>query len=280
MVEKIGGRLLVAGCTDVGCVRTLNEDNFRVDSSAALLVVADGMGGHDAGEVASKKVVDSVCETLRESMKAPLEEMMVGSDVDPGATLADTTLDASEDPTLDDVPNPVVLAVQTAINKANAELNRANRQKGYPDGMGMGSTVVGLWFPEFSEHPVVFHVGDSRLYLCQRNRMHQITKDHSMYQQWLNFGGKGDAPAQNILLQAMGPSAHVTPDVRFQKISRGDTVLLCSDGLSGMVSDAKIQKELASASKKNLGKICGRLIQMARAAGGKDNITAVVGHFI
>jgi len=279
MVEKIGGRLLVAGCTDVGCVRTLNEDNFRVDSGAALLVVADGMGGHDAGEVASKKVVDSVCSTLRDAVSVPLDDLVVGSDVDPDATLADTTLDASEDSTLDDVPNPVVLAVQTAISRANTELNRANRRKGYPDGMGMGSTVVGLWFPEFSEHPLVFHVGDSRLYLQQRNRMRQITKDHSMYQQWLNFGGKGEAPAQNILLQAMGPSAHVTPDVRFQKISKGDVVLLCSDGLSGMISDAKIQKELSNANKRNLGKICGRLVQLARAAGGKDNITAIVGNF-
>ncbi len=279
MVEKIGGRLLVAGCTDVGCVRTLNEDNFRVDSGAALLVVADGMGGHDAGEVASKKVVDSVCSTLRDAVSVPLDDLVVGSDVDPDATLADTTLDASEDSTLDDVPNPVVLAVQTAISRANTELNRANRRKGYPDGMGMGSTVVGLWFPEFSEHPLVFHVGDSRLYLQQRNRMRQITKDHSMYQQWLNFGGKGEAPAQNILLQAMGPSAHVTPDVRFQKISKGDVVVLCSDGLSGMISDAKIQKELSNANKRNLGKICGRLVQLARAAGGKDNITAIVGYF-
>lgn len=280
MVEKIGDRLLVAGLTNVGCVRTLNEDCFKVDVDASLLIVADGMGGHDAGEVASATVVESISQTLKDSLRIPLDSLVSGAGVDPDATVAELAADCSEEPTLDDVPNPVVLAVQAAINKANAALNQANRKKGYPDGMGMGSTVVGLWFPEFTENPVVFHVGDSRLYLCQRNRMFRITKDHSMYQQWLNFGGKGEAPAQNILLQAMGPSAHVTPDVRFQKATRGDTVLLCSDGLSGMVPDEKIQKELASAGKKNLDKVCERLIEMARAAGGKDNITAVLGHFI
>ncbi|MBF0161622.1 MAG: serine/threonine-protein phosphatase [Magnetococcales bacterium] len=281
MADKIGNHLLVTGRTHVGCVRPLNEDSYCIDTDTGLLVLADGMGGHDAGEVASAHVVASIAQTLRRFMDTseewsqtetvPLREAMAGA--------ASFNPDPQEERTLDDLPNPVVKIVQDAIALANAEINQLNRAKGHPDESGMGSTVVGLWAPSFSNQPVVFHVGDSRLYLLQRRQLNQATRDHSLYQQWVSFGGKGVPPPQNILLQAIGPSRVVTPDVRFLSVVPGDAVLLCSDGLTGMVSDAHIQTALQTLTPDNLDEVCEHLIALAKKGGGKDNVTVILGCF-
>lgn len=281
MAEKIGDHLLVTGQTNVGCVRPLNEDAFHIDVTTGLLLLADGMGGHDAGEVASAHVVASITRTIRQFMEISGEEpsdttlLTAGRDVD--ATLRQ---DPYEEPTLDDLPNPVIKVLQDAVAGTNAEINQLNQEKGHPEDSGMGSTLVGLWAPPFSTQPVVFHVGDSRLYLFRHGQLNQATRDHSLYQQWVNFGGKGAPPPQNILLQAIGPSRVVTPDVRFLPVAPGDTVLLCSDGLTGMVSDAQIQETLQTLSAKNMDAVCDQLITMARKGGGKDNITVILGHFV
>ncbi|MBF0401645.1 MAG: serine/threonine-protein phosphatase [Magnetococcales bacterium] len=281
MAETIGGHLLVAGQTDVGCVRPLNEDNFHIDVETGLLVLADGMGGHDAGEVASAHLVASIARTLRQFMDTSPEDLSIALPTPGDGNDTDITLhDPQEEPTLDDLPNPVMKVVQDAVSCANAEINQLNREKGHPEDSGMGSTLVGLWAPPFSAHPIVFHVGDSRLYLFQRGQLTQATRDHSLYQQWVNFGGKGVPPPQNILLQAIGPSSVVTPDLRFLSVAPGDAVLLCSDGLTGMVSDAQIQETLATLSPDNLDAVCGQLVAMARKGGGKDNITVILGYFV
>lgn len=284
MAQQIGNRLLVAGCSDVGCVRTLNEDNFLVDEKIGLITVADGMGGHDAGEVASKLVLESISNTLRAFMRTPPDprNQTIFDDQDLDTTISMTQRSdmLNDEPTVDEAPNPILSLVQSAVNRANAAVNNANMEKGYPEGMGMGSTLVGLWLPAYSEKPVVFHVGDSRLYLYSQGRLRQVTQDHSMYQQWINFGGRGEPPAQNILLQAMGPSNYVTPDVEFQDVQRGDIVLLCSDGLSGMISNMKIASILVETNKRNLDHSCRRLIDLAKKAGGKDNVTVVLGLFL
>lgn len=285
MVQQIGKRFLVAGQTDLGCVRTLNEDSFLIDDKIGLLVVADGMGGHDAGEIASKLVVESIRSTLKGFLRNPSETrtpLLQSEDRDLDVTILNPHSEDhfNDEPTIDGAPNPILSVVQSAVNRANAAVNHSNMEKGYPEGMGMGSTLVGLWLPEYSEKPVVFHVGDSRLYLFSKNRLTQLTKDHSMYQQWLTFGGRGEPPAQNILLQAMGPSNFVTPDVAFQDVSKGDIVLLCSDGLSGMLSAEKIAAVLAATTQKNLGNACKQLIELAKKAGGRDNITVILGCFI
>ncbi len=285
MAQQIGTRFLVAGRTDVGCVRTLNEDNFLIDEKIGLLIVADGMGGHDAGEVASKLVVESIHNTIHAFMRIPPKSNTTDfrtkdPKVDGTIAIEDKDHQFNDEPTIDEAPNPILSVVQSAVNRANAAVNNANMDKGYPEGMGMGSTLVGLWLPEYSEKPVVFHVGDSRIYLYSQNRLSQLTQDHSMYQQWLTFGGRGEPPAQNILMQAMGPSNFVTPDVGFQDISSGDLVLLCSDGLSTMISNTKIASVLAQANKNNLDQSCQLLIELAKKAGGKDNITVILGCFI
>lgn len=298
MAEKIGDRLLVAGQTDVGLVRSLNEDSFRVDTRASLLVLADGMGGHDAGEIASASVVDSLCQDCRRFLLSPpgeaeenddddvtlmeeLETTVVNHAVEPlHATELEELHDHQEDPTVDDMPNSVVNTVLESVTRANARLHTFNQTKGYAEGSGMGTTLVGLWLPNFSEDPVVFHVGDSRLYLLRHGQNTQVTHDHSLYQQWVNFGAKGTPPSQNILLQAMGPSRHVTPEVRFLPIERGDVVLLCSDGLSGMVSEQDIQRTLQAVTTENLDATCHHLIDLAKKGGGRDNVTVIVGYFL
>ncbi|MEO5339425.1 MAG: protein phosphatase 2C domain-containing protein [Magnetococcus sp. MYC-9] len=283
MAERIGDHLLVAGRTDVGCVRPLNEDSFQIDASTGLLVLADGMGGHDAGEVASAHVVRSIAQSLRQFMDSTTEwspetaAAFQGGADNPGIALSHNP---QEEPTLDELPNPVTKVIQDAVALANSEINRLNREKGHPEESGMGTTVVGLWAPRFSLQPIIFHVGDSRLYLFQKQQLLQITRDHSLYQQWISFGGKGVPPPQNILLQAIGPSRVVTPDVRFLPVAPGDAVLLCSDGLTGMLSDEQIQMALSTLSADTLDQVCDHLIAMAKKGGGKDNVTVILGCFL
>ncbi|MBF0610536.1 MAG: serine/threonine-protein phosphatase [Magnetococcales bacterium] len=280
MIYQIGNRLKVAGHSDVGCVRTLNEDNFKIDEELGLLIVADGMGGHDAGEVASAQVIEVIQDFLRNQSPSPPGREESESTLTLNLSAYDDdepTLDDGLDATMDDLPNPMLAMVTASIHHANSKVNAVNRRKGYPDGMGMGATVVGMWLPEYSEDPVVFHVGDSRLYMCRKGKLLQLTQDHSMYQQWVNFGGTGTPPAQNILLQAMGPSSKVTPDVRFQHLDKGDLVMICSDGLTGMVPDAMIEQTLRKTNANNLNETCQQLIELAKQRGGKDNITVIVG---
>ena len=282
MIKKIGDRLLVAGQTDVGCVRSLNEDAFQIDPSAALLVLADGMGGHDAGEVASAHVVTTLCRELGQLLaSSPDEAKTIITRVQEISDLEVTQVGESYgELLLDDIPDPILGAVMESVTRTNIELNNSNKNKGYSGESGMGSTLVALWLPDFSKTPVVFHVGDSRLYLLRHHRLNQVTRDHSLYQQWINLGGKGEPPARNILLQAVGPSRHVAPDVHFLPVESGDVVLLCSDGLTGMVSERKIQQTLQTASPQNLDAVCEMLITQAKEGGGRDNITVIVGWFL
>ncbi|MBF0380184.1 MAG: serine/threonine-protein phosphatase [Magnetococcales bacterium] len=275
MTLTIGDRLLAAGNTDVGCVRTLNEDNYFVDDKLGLLIIADGMGGHSAGEVASAQVIASVRESLKKSIKSASKETILAAQQSMG-----DGGNVDDEATLDDIPNPVVAMLRDASNAANTAINNINREHQHGEGTGMGSTLVGLWLPSFSEVPVAFHVGDSRLYHYSKNGLTQVTQDHSMYQRWVNLGSKGPAPAQNILLQAVGPSEHITPDINFKEMEKGDVVLLCSDGLTGMVSTKAIEKVLATANEYNLDSVVDLLIELARNGGGKDNISVIVGCFV
>ncbi|MBF0445329.1 MAG: serine/threonine-protein phosphatase [Magnetococcales bacterium] len=275
MILNIGDRLLAAGKTDVGCVRTLNEDSLFIDDKLGLLIIADGMGGHSAGEVASAQVITSVCQSLNAALETTPQEAILAA-----ASNLDDEFQGDDEATMDDIPNPIVAMLRDAANAANTAINDKNRADQCGEGTGMGSTLVGCWLPSFSEVPVVFHVGDSRLYYYNKKGLTQVTQDHSMYQRWVNLGSKGPAPAQNILLQAVGPSEHITPDINFQEVEKGDVVLLCSDGLTGMVSTKAIEKVLATAKNKNLDDIVDQLIKMARDGGGKDNISVIVGRFI
>ncbi|MBF0588887.1 MAG: serine/threonine-protein phosphatase [Magnetococcales bacterium] len=281
MASRIHNRLVAAGGTDVGCVRTLNEDNYRIDREIGLLIVADGMGGHDAGEVASAHVIKAIRAGLGgEPATAEEEEITV-------LTRRMDSQDVEDDPPTQDNPeDPFIDVVRGTVQEANSQVNQLNQDKGFNEGAGMGSTLVGMWLPEMNPPPnepisgIVFHVGDSRLYLRRGDQFRAVTRDHSMYQQWIDFGGRGKPPAQNIILQAMGPTPYVAPDVTRLPLEAGDTLLLCSDGLSGMIPDDQINAMLADATADNLDALCDKLLEQARENGGKDNITVILGYVL
>jgi serine/threonine protein phosphatase PrpC len=237
--------LAVAARTDVGRIRKGNEDSLHASANAyrGLFIVADGMGGHAAGEVASEMAVEIVSHDL--------------SDLN--------DLDAA------DAHEKVARALRDA-NRAVFERTRTERDK-----LGMGSTVSALLLSETKF--VVGHVGDSRIYLVRDGQMQQLTKDHSLVQEQVDAGlltaeQARRHPQSNVITRCIGMADEIEPDV-FDGVARiGDAFLLASDGLTGMVDDRRIQQLLLSRAKPE--RIVDALIQEANINGGNDNITAVV----
>jgi protein phosphatase len=143
----------------------------------------------------------------------------------------------------------------------------------------MGTTVVGLWMPGQSDEAVVFNVGDSRLYLCRNGRLSQLTKDHTWYQYWLDHGQIGPAPSSNIVMRALGIARHMPVSAHLQSLESGDLILLCSDGLTSMVSDALIEKTLCETDSDQLQSACQHLVDMSNEQGGRDNITVILARY-
>ena len=235
--------LAVASLSDVGCVRANNEDSVGVfpgehPKQGNLLVVADGMGGAAAGEVASKIAVDAVGEEFfRNEGEAP------------------------------------VVALKRALESANAAIHAkacADPQYG-----GMGTTctavvVVGneLWYG---------HVGDSRAYIADGTRLYQITRDHSLAAEFERVGeGGAPARARNVLTRCLGVRPEVEVDVseRATPMDEGTVVLLCSDGLCNLVDDGEIHQVV---SMHRPDGACRRLVQLAKERGAPDNVSLAVG---
>jgi serine/threonine protein phosphatase PrpC len=154
-----------------------------------------------------------------------------------------------------------------------------NRERGLPEGRGMGTTIVGLWLADGLSKGVVFHVGDSRLYRFRDGRLDQITRDHSLYQAWVDSGRSGDPPNRNIIMRALGIVDDVEADISVQEMLAGDIYLLCSDGLNGMVPDDTIIDILAEIELTGLEPAWRQLIQEANDHGGKDNVTVILARF-
>ncbi|MBF0621193.1 MAG: serine/threonine-protein phosphatase [Magnetococcales bacterium] len=265
MANAFSKRITAYGVSDRGRVRKLNEDAFYIDEEIGLLLVSDGMGGHDAGEVASSEVISR----LREGLRGPMDRF-----VDPMAFNADD--DGDDDTTREYVADPLIAMVSSTLEETNRILNTRNQERGCEAGSGMGATVVGFWLPVISASGVVFHVGDSRLYLFREGRLRQVTRDHSMYQQWVDFGREGDPPSHNVILQALGPLEDVVPDIAYQLIQPNDILLLCSDGLTGVLSEKAITGVLSTVRRDTLQTGCEDLIEMAKEQGSRDNITALI----
>ena len=235
------------GKSDVGRVRSGNEDSFFTDEARGVFIVADGMGGHAAGEVASKIVAETVGPGVVEAVASGM-----------GAAELES-------------------AALTLIEQANrAILERADNE---PEKRGMGTTLTLLTLlPE--GHYLSGQVGDSRAYLLRDGVLTQITKDHTVVQQQVDRGAltseqARDHPLSHILTRALGTEEHVQADMHFEGMQAGDRFLLCSDGLSGMVTDEQIAEILASETE-DLGEIAEALIEAANQGGGLDNVTAVV----
>lgn len=265
------------GLTNVGRVRKSNEDNFLVDDALGLCIVGDGMGGHEAGEIASAEAIEALRHFIKHSMleghsAAPPDE----DDTVPAITQHAHKQASQDDPdaTWSDGSMPAVATVFDAVEYANAHLYQQNLNNAHPEGRGMGTTITGWWQFIPGAPIVIFHVGDSRLYLLRDGKMTQLTKDQTLYQQALDMGRTENMPARNLLLQAVGPSDYVSPEVFPHTTRSGDLYLLCSDGLHSGVPDHVILDVLRNTQ--NLEQGCTDLINIANQYGGKDNVTVLL----
>ncbi|MCE3264066.1 MAG: serine/threonine-protein phosphatase [Pseudoduganella sp.] len=239
------GMGMAFGLTDVGTVRPSNQDNLLLLPELNFVAVADGMGGHVGGEIASTEALLLVWKHLR-AQPAPQGE------------------------------SAALRLLQDAVLFANSTLYRNNAAAGLADGYGMGTTLSGMWQPHAGGPAFVFHVGDSRIYRYRNGQLAQLTHDQTLYQQALEAGVTGMLPPRNLLLQAIGPGEEVRPDVFAQPLAPGDLYLLCSDGLYGASAADALQTILARAGPGNLAESCAALVELAKQDGSRDNITAIL----
>jgi protein phosphatase len=249
---------IACGLSDVGPVRESNEDNFLLDTDLQLLAVADGMGGHEAGALASALAL--TC--LREHLNAHGTDAPACSS-DPDATWSDPAMHA-------------VSVLHDAIDQVNAQVYARNVARQMSEGNGMGTTLTGLWRPHHPGPLLVFHVGDSRLYRYRDGELALLTRDQTWYQQALEAGKVDRLPARNLLLQAIGPAARVEPQIRVQPVLPGDLLMLCSDGLHGCVPHQEIAQVLAAATRHTLQTACERLLDLSVEYAGRDNVTVLL----
>jgi protein phosphatase len=247
--------ILYKAISDVGRKRSANEDSFFADPELKLFVVADGMGGHAAGEVASKIAVESIQEFIR----------FTNDD-------KDITWPYEYDETLSLAGN----RLKTAIQSAHARVLEATSQK--KEFQGMATTVVSILLTDSKAQ--VAHVGDSRAYLIRDGKLIQLTSDHSWVNEQLRTGAITSAqarnhPYRNIVTRALGGPNPVDVDVAEEPLQEGDIILLCSDGLNTMISDDDIL-EIVDRNKADLEKAGEELIQTANQNGGEDNVTAIL----
>jgi serine/threonine protein phosphatase PrpC len=227
-----------------------NLANFKLGEKGLVLVVSDGMGGALAGDVASRMAVDSV------------REMLVGNDSKEGCD--------DDTPLVDCLKNATVYA-NLAIHHRSQEDSRC---------AGMGATFTGAAIR--GDLLDFVQVGDSRGYIIRRNQIRLATKDQSLVQQLVDVGQISEAEAEthmfrNVILQALGAQGDVTPVTGRIRLRRGDTLLLCSDGLSGKLRSEDIQNIVAG--NRDLAKACDELIAEANNRGGEDNITVILARF-
>ncbi|MFO0669069.1 MAG: Stp1/IreP family PP2C-type Ser/Thr phosphatase [Polyangiaceae bacterium] len=244
--------------TDVGQVRDHNEDNFLVDKKLALFVVADGMGGHAAGEVASAIAVRTVHEEIR-------READLINDYISGATGAAKV-------TKRDLIMLLEHSVQRACAKVNEEAKKDAAKR------GMGTTLSALLVA--GHQGFIAHVGDSRIYLFRQGRVEQITEDHTVYNELIKRGNLTREQIEkvghkNAITRAVGVYERVEVDTLVIEVLPGDSFLLASDGLHGYIEQPD---ELAEYFKKEGAQSTKALVDLANARGGKDNITAIVVH--
>jgi len=250
-------RIEVAGYTHVGMKRNHNEDNYLILTDENLCCVADGMGGHSSGEIASKIAVEELAEFFR--MTSRDEDATWPFKMDKGRNYDENRLATG-----------IKLANKSIFDKASAD----QKYK------GMGTTIVSVHFTNAAAY--VGHVGDSRVYYFRQGVLRQVTEDHSLLNDYLkakkltpeeieNF------PHKNVIVRALGMKETVAVDVAKVEPQQGDVFLLCSDGLSGMVTDPQMQDILTRTTE--LEKACSQLIDMANAAGGNDNVTCVLARF-
>jgi len=243
-----------AALTNVGMKRTNNEDAYALRTDLGLYVVADGMGGHSCGEVASKIAVSQIVEFLENSR---LDE--------------ESTWPYAYDDTISFQGNKL----RTAVSAANEKIQEYAAE--HAESRGMGTTVVAAMIHDDSL--IMSHVGDSRAYLFRGGTLQALTSDHSWVNEQVKMGflSQNEAqrhPFRNVITRALGTKGEALADVSETPLMAGDLVLLCTDGLNTMVADDKIVKLLHEA--RDLDKACKALVDAANEAGGEDNITVLL----
>lgn len=248
------------GMTDVGTAREHNEDDFYLSrDEEALCIVADGMGGHRSGEVASAMAIKTMVEYYRETMP---EEGLNGREL--GAAQTDSgEIDLNQ--------RRLVQAIQAA-NTAVFEAASSNEVY-----RGMGTTIVSGYFTHRGVY--LAHIGDSRAYRYRDGELDQRTNDHSLANEYVEMGilSADDVeffPYKNVITRACGLSEEVEVAVHFEEIRDGDLYLLCSDGLTDMVSEEQIASMLEETD--DLENLCRDLVEEANRNGGEDNVTIVL----
>jgi protein phosphatase len=243
-------RLAISGKTDVGRLREHNEDNIAWDADLGLALLADGMGGHNAGEVASALAVDTILGVLRTAL--PATENLV----ERSALLRD------------------------AVEDANRAIFTQSQEQ--PQCAGMGTTLVGALFS--NDNVILAHVGDSRIYRLRDTELAQITTDHSLLEELVQSGYLTKEEAElsvnkNLITRALGIEADVDADIDEHGVMADDIYLLCSDGLSDLVSDHDIAAILNDRNR-DLETAAASLVFAANAKGGTDNISVILVHVL
>ncbi len=244
----IGYRPMLSSMSDVGLVRSLNEDNWgwrKLSNRARLYVVADGMGGHDAGEVASEMAVTTWCQVARE------KEATIGPSPDEAEELVESSFQAA---------------------------NNAIKDTAESRGTDMGTTLVGMLLLD-DNTGFVANVGDSRAYLVREAQLHQVSKDHSLVAKMVERGRITEEearnhPHSNILLRTVGTERDVDVDVFRVDLKSGDRVMMCSDGLWGEVEDRDIENIMNTYTDPRIA--ARELVRAAHHGGGKDNVTLMI----
>lgn len=249
------GGFLSHGETHVGRVREANQDNFGIRDDLGLFLVADGVGGHAGGELASQMAVQVIEEEVRSRFR----------------DLSSKDLNVRQQ------------VFSQSINAASLKI--FERSLELPQYRGMSTTISLLWLPtseikENGEVGVVAHVGDSRCYLLRAGFLYQLTDDHSFINEQIKLGRlKPSDPIvsqiRNVITRCVGNQEEEEVDTLALKLFVGDRFLLCSDGLSGKVTDVEIAEILAQNSAQEA---CQKFIDLANERGGEDNITSVVVH--
>lgn len=238
----------VAGMSDVGRCRDRNQDHFLIDPALGLYAVADGMGGHAAGEVASRLAVDALSAVMQD---APAPEDSLS-------------------------PAAATERLRLALIEGNRKICESVLSR--TEWRGMGTTMVAML--NLEDRVLIGHVGDSRAYLLREGRLQRLTSDHSWVNEQVKHGllTDGEAhrhPMRNIVTRALGNQPSVEVELTEEQSHPGDVYLLCSDGLNSMLSDGEIRETLMDHAR-DPHSACRALVDRANLCGGEDNITVIV----
>ena len=249
-------KIKYAAKTDVGMKRTHNEDYFSLMEDEQLFIVADGMGGHSSGEVASRMAAETVSEFYQRTKD---EEATWPYKMDRGLSY---------------IENRLVCGVKLANYKIYEAASKDIRYK------GMGTTLVTCLVS--GDKIYIAHVGDSRLYRFRADALEQVTRDHSLLEDYkdakpdMTEEEERNFPHKNVITRALGMRDTVQVDVKTEDVMDGDIYCLCSDGLSGMVTDEHLEKIIATTD--DLEQMVSEQVDQANRAGGVDNVTTLVIH--